>query len=73
MQHRGKNIEFKKRNGNLVARKVAINKRIKIKSRENIKIEKRKISSTGTEIRVNKRDKIKIKNRRILEKKVLIK
>ena len=66
-------IEFKKRNGNLVARKVAINKRIKIKSRENIKIEKPKISSTGTEIRVNKRDKIKIKNRRILEKKVLIK
>ncbi len=55
MQHRGKNIEFKKINGNLVARKVTINKRIKIKSGQDIKVEKLKISNTGTKIRLNKR------------------
>lgn len=32
MQHGRKNIKFKKRNGNPVAREVTINKRIKIKS-----------------------------------------
>ncbi len=55
MQHRGKNIEFKKINGNLVARKITINKRIKIKSGQDIKVEKLKISNTGTKIRLNKR------------------
>lgn len=40
MQHIRKNIEFKERNGNFVARKVIINKRVKIKSGENIKVEK---------------------------------